>query len=256
MRIAHFSDIHFGTEQPEVVEGLAARLEELSPDLIIASGDFTMAGRHGEYERARAFLERLEPPVIATPGNHDLPVYNLFARFFRPLERYRRYVELVTVSSVTVEGVALISVNSARPWDLSFDWSHGHLSSKQIDEVDRFFDSATDAAFKGLVVHHPFVLPEDLPRFRTIGNADAMLAVLAKHGVQAAFAGHLHRQFSATRELPVESGTYELRVLQVATATSSRRRDQPNAFALYTIEGGEIEVEEQIWDGARFSPRG
>ena len=75
MRIVHVSDIHFGTETAELVAGLVERVRGLAPDLIIASGDFTMAGRPREFIPAARLLGELGgdgTPVIATPGNHDL----------------------------------------------------------------------------------------------------------------------------------------------------------------------------------------
>lgn len=252
MKIVHFSDIHFGTEVPEIVDGLSRRLGELEPDLIVASGDFTMAARHRECEAARRFLRSLPWPVLATPGNHDMPVYNLLERFTRPFARYRAYIEPETVDRVACEDAALISVNSARPWDLSFDWSHGRLSNRQIDVVDRFFADQPLARFKALVVHHPFYVPEDLPGFRVIRNGEAMLDVLARHRVDAVLTGHLHRQFLTSRSLAIGDETHRVMLLQVATVASDRHRNQPNAFAVIDIEDDGVLVAEEVWAGSRF----
>lgn len=254
MRIAHLSDLHFGAEIPEAVDALLIRLLELDPDLVVISGDFTMAARHAEFDRARAFLERLPMPVIATPGNHDIPVYNPIERFARPFRRYTRCIAPITEDRFASPGAALLSANSARPWDISFNWSHGRLSDKQIDEADRFFADNRGAAFKALVAHHPFVVPEDLPGFRTIRNGDAMLDILARHRVHAVLSGHLHRQFTTTRTIPLEADNHEIALLQVATATSSRRRDQPNAFAVIHTDPAPFRVGEEIWNGTAYEP--
>ncbi|MDQ3776050.1 MAG: hypothetical protein M3461_17705 [Pseudomonadota bacterium] len=55
------------------------------------SGDLTERARSGQFKAARAFLEALCARWIVVPGNHHLPLYNLFARFLRPLANYRRY---------------------------------------------------------------------------------------------------------------------------------------------------------------------
>ncbi len=252
MMIAHVSDLHFGAALPDVVDGLRDRLIELAPDLVVASGDFTMAGRHGEYRAAREAVESWGLPVLATPGNHDVPVYNPWERFIRPFARYARYMDPATFDRYTGDDAALLALNSARPWDLSFNWSHGRLSGEQVKEADAFFGERADASFKALVVHHPFFVPEDLPGFRTIGNADAMLDVLARHRVDAVLTGHLHRQFRAARNLPLKGDEHTVSLLQVATATSSRHRDQPNAFAVIRTGRERFEYSTEVWNGERF----
>lgn len=255
MRIAHLSDLHFGAEIPDVVVGLHARLAELRPDLVVISGDFTMAARHREFADARAFVERLPFPVLSTPGNHDIPAHNLAERFGLPFRRFDRAIGSITANRFAADGVAMLSLNSARPWDLSFNWSHGRLSDAQVAEAGRYFAEHADAPFKALVVHHPFFVPEALPGFRTIGNGEAMLGVLARHGVDAVLSGHLHQQSRTMRCLEFESRSHDITLLQVATATSSRHRDQPNAFAVIETGGGAFELAAEVWTGSAFEPR-
>ncbi len=254
MRIAHISDLHFGTHVPELVEGLAVRLEELSPDLIIASGDFTMAGRHHEFAQAAAFLRRLRAPVLAVPGNHDVPVYNLAERFTRPFARFRHYLSDITTTNHIGGGACVLGVNSARPWDLSFNWSHGHLSNRRVRITDRFFARHQEVPFRALVIHHPFYVPEEFPGFRTIGNGDAMMRVLAQRGVQAVFAGHLHAQFVVSREIALGDGPRSVVVMQVASVTSTRHRNQTNAFNLVEADGSGAVITAQAWSGSAYAP--
>lgn len=267
MKIVHISDIHFGTEIPLLIEALLVRIGELGPDLVIASGDFTMAARTGEYRAAASMLDRLGVPVLATPGNHDMPVYNLFARFFTPFARYDRWIAPRTLDRFVSEKAAILSLNSARPWDLSFNWSHGRLSNAQIAEADRFFAGTSPSAFRALVVHHPFYVPEELPGFRTIGNGDAMLDVLARRGVQAVFSGHLHHRSETARTLEIDAGSKTVHLFQVGTVTSHRHRGEgdqgANGFSLVEIDSGprapggpasRAVVTPQIADGAGFVP--
>lgn len=262
MRIVHVSDIHFGTETAELVAGLVERARALAPDLIIASGDFTMAGRPREFIPAARLLSELGgdgTPVIATPGNHDLPVYNLWDRFVRPFARYQKWIEPVSQRAFVDERAAVLSLNSARRWDLSLNWSHGRLSRSQILEADRFFAGAQDAAFRALAVHHPFHVPEQLPGFRTIGRGEAMLDVLAKRRVHAVFSGHLHlREVIARRfeiEADAERGSWEVSLVQAGTATSTRGREDAERNSFNRVEvgaDGSFRVVAQVWDGQGF----
>lgn len=252
MRIVHASDIHFGTHLETLVESFVRTVRGLDPDLVVLSGDFTMAGRHWEFERASDLISRIGRPVLATPGNHDLPVYNLFERFLMPFRRYDRYIRSTTLDRFVGDGAVLLALNSARPWDLSLNWSHGRLSGAQIEEADRFFGQHSGAPFKGLVVHHPFYVPEDLPGFRKIARADQMLRVLAEHRVNAVFSGHLHQQSMTTRELEVDAGMHTLSLVQVASVTSTRHRDQPNAFCVLETGNEAVSVREYVARDTEF----
>lgn len=91
-KIAHISDLHFGANDAAVVEGLVADIQRLSPDLVAVSGDLTQRASSAEFRAARAFLRRLPRPVLVTPGNHDVPLWDVFRRFASPLARFQKYV--------------------------------------------------------------------------------------------------------------------------------------------------------------------
>ena len=85
--VAHLSDLHFGRIDPAALEPLRRRVIELTPDLVVISGDLTQRARAQQFREARAFLDSLPGPQIVVPGNHDVPLYNVLARFLRPLAR-------------------------------------------------------------------------------------------------------------------------------------------------------------------------
>lgn len=87
--IVHLSDIHFGRVDTSVVTPLINTVTSLRPDLVAVSGDLTQRARVSEFTHARRFLDTLPHPQIVVPGNHDVPLHNIFSRFSHPLERYR-----------------------------------------------------------------------------------------------------------------------------------------------------------------------
>src|SRR4051812_14375682 len=89
-RIAHLSDLHFGAEDPAVAAALVADLAAFAPDLVLVSGDLTQRARARGSAAARAWLDPLPYPRLAVPGNHDLPLWPVWRRAFRPLRRFRR----------------------------------------------------------------------------------------------------------------------------------------------------------------------
>src|SRR4051812_19346146 len=95
-RLVHLSDLHFGAHDETLVEGVAARIDDLKPDLVVISGDFTQRARTEQFKDACRFLEQLQRAgheVLGGPGNHDVPLYDVLRRFLSPLARYRRFID-------------------------------------------------------------------------------------------------------------------------------------------------------------------
>ena len=77
----HLSDLHFGRVDQRVYGPLIEAVHALKPDLIAVSGDLTQRARSAEFEAARKFLDALPQPQIVVPGNHDVPLHNVYERF-------------------------------------------------------------------------------------------------------------------------------------------------------------------------------
>src|SRR3954470_5918114 len=105
-RLVHLSDLHFGAHDQRLVEAVERSVNELKPDLVVISGDFTQRAKTEEFEEACRFLQRLRDgghEVLGVPGNHDVPLYDVLRRFMSPLTRYKRYIDdvLCPVHEVT-----------------------------------------------------------------------------------------------------------------------------------------------------------
>src|SRR5688572_10615602 len=87
--LVHLSDLHFGRIDAALLDPLRTAVLGTKPDLIAISGDFTQRARRSEFAEARRFLASLHAPKLTVPGNHDVPLWNIGARFFAPLDRYK-----------------------------------------------------------------------------------------------------------------------------------------------------------------------
>lgn len=252
--VAHISDLHFGRIDPAVVEGLHAALRACRPDLVVVSGDLTQRARTRQFLAARDFLDRLALPYLVVPGNHDIPAYDLLARFTRPLGRYRRYIVDQLYPIHCDDEIAAFGLNTARPLVAHWNWAHGSLSHGQLARAGVVLGSLPAGLFKIVVTHHPFLPPPDAPRTRLVGRAGRALEVFKQHGVDLLLAGHLHRSYSgdvASHHAMIE---HSILVIQAATATSTRLRNEPNAFNLLTIDGGRLGLTVWGWTGTAFAP--
>ena len=86
--LLQISDTHFGTEQPPVVAALLALARQQAPELVVLSGDITQRARPAQFKAAWIFTEQLAAPLLAIPGNHDIPLFDLWARLRHPYARH------------------------------------------------------------------------------------------------------------------------------------------------------------------------
>jgi len=151
-RVLHLSDLHFGAGDDDAIErGAPVLIERFQPELVIASGDLSHRGREDQLARASGFLRSLGPPVLAIPGNHDIP-YSFPARFTRSFREFERQWETTepTYSSATLHVVGL---NSVRPWR----HQSGGLRTAKLAEAEARLREAQPDAFRIVVLHHHLI---------------------------------------------------------------------------------------------------
>ena len=158
-RIAHLSDIHFGANDAKIVDSTVAWLQEQRPDLVIISGDFTQRARIAQFRQAAAWLNRLRADghnILAVPGNHDVPLYDVVRRFAAPLRRYKRWISSDLCPWFESESVAVLGINTAR----SLTFRDGRINHDQMKLIERSFAAVAPEKTRILVTHHPlFAMP-------------------------------------------------------------------------------------------------
>lgn len=238
-RIAHISDLHFGRHSNEVAEALVQSINGHQPHVIALSGDFTQRARTSEFAAARHFLDRIPQPKILVPGNHDVPLYNIFSRFLHPFARYE--LHLATIGQpdnfYTDEEIAVLGLNTAR----RLTRKNGRVSKEQMGEIADVLGTLPEGVFKILVTHHPLANPEGAPTLELAGRAVRAMSAVKKAGVHLLLSGHHHRAVSGGNvEL---EGHGSVLILHAGTAISTRMRGgRANSYNLVEIAGNTVSV--------------
>jgi 3',5'-cyclic AMP phosphodiesterase CpdA len=247
-RLLHVSDLHTGThEEPDVERALARFVERVGPRLVVASGDLAHRGRREQLERAAALLRSLGPPVLAVPGNHDLPYTP--ARFVRPWAEFERVWE-TTEPTATLPGLHVLGLNSARP----FRQQGGALSSAQLEDARGRLAAAEPGALRVVVFHHhPLGAPWRAARKRPISHRDRVLRTLVDAGADLILAGHIHQAAVSERhEFEVVGDEARTAVVAIAPGLGRprpRRLGEAQGLHVHEADGDAIVIRTFRWSG-------
>lgn len=252
--IAHVSDVHFGRHDPQIVAALETWLFAQRPDLVVISGDFTQRARVAQYKEACAFVERLEAgglDLLAVPGNHDVPLYDVVRRFVRPLHRYRRFIDDELCPWFESDDLAVLGINTAR----SLTIKDGSISLEQMTTIRQCFRDVPAEKTRILVTHHPlFAMPigDEGELTKVVKRHSDALTAVAEAGVHLLLAGHFHRTYARAAREMVENAGPAL-VIQAGTATSTRLRgDEAQSFNWIETKPDALRLRVHVWDEDRF----
>jgi 3',5'-cyclic AMP phosphodiesterase CpdA len=232
--LLQISDPHFGTEQVPVLQALERLVHDLQPDVVLMSGDITQRARRAQFDAARRFVDRLAPrALLAIPGNHDIPLFNLLARLAAPYAGYQRVFGTALEGEHQTPELLLLSLNSTRPWR----HKHGELSPAQIERVAARLRRAAAAQLRVVVLHHPVWAMRPSDEANLVRGHREALATWTAAGIDLVLGGHIHLPY--VHALPAPPGRCPPWAVQAGTAVSERVRDGvPNSVNLIRCGSG------------------
>lgn len=253
MRLAQVSDTHFGTERPEVVAGVLRALADLRPDATILSGDVTQRAQPAEFEAARRFVDGWprEARRIVIPGNHDVPLYNLWRRFTAPYAEYERWLG-PTESFWRRDGIAVLALNSTDP-RLG---KYGRLPPARLQARLREARAACGTDLLLVVAHQPLWTAWGADRSQTLIGRRRTARLLAEARVDVVFSGHVHVPLLSTSAVSDPLLDWRFVLCGAGTAVSHRTRPgAPNSFNVVDLDadGPALTLARHDWTGERFA---
>ena len=252
--LLQISDLHFGTEQPHVMQALLALANEKKPDVLVVSGDITQRATHKQFSHARAFCDRFGiAHMLSLPGNHDIPLYNLLARLVRPYAAYQQAFGDVLEPELTTPSLCLVTVNTTRWWR----HKNGEVSQAQIAQVCRQLSRATAQQLRVVVVHQPVHVLRPQDEHDRLRGWQPAVQAWAAAGADIVMGGHIHLPYVCELSSTASGLSRRLWCVQAGTAVSSRtRREAPNSVNLIKFspvaDGVRCSVER--WDYEKAKP--
>ena len=241
--LVHLSDLHFGRVDENLLEPLRQCVTGIAPHLLVISGDLTQRARGEQFEQARQFLDTLPQPQLVVPGNHDVPLHNVFRRFVNPLKEYRRHITPDLEPFFSDDEIAVAGINTAR----SLTFKDGRINQEQIALLLERFHALDEPITKIVVTHHPFDLPESRGDDDLVRRASKAMKAFAACGADILLAGHMHLSHAGSTAARYSLGGYAALTIQAGTATSTRERGEANSFNAIRIDGDEVRLDAWQW---------
>lgn len=234
--LLHISDLHFGRVQNEILHSLENFLTNLlnPPHLIILTGDLTQRARKEQFLEAKSFLEKLPCPVFLVPGNHDVPLYNLFLRFFQPYKKFRKYMKPWADLFYEDDHVAVCGL-----WTVdNFKIEEGLIPSDHLKLAEAKFKSVAPHKTKILAFHHPVLKSQKLQHKK-------LQSQLLEIEADILMWGHDHQSGAkywaeAEKKFPL--------LVAAGTTISSRTRHEANSFNWLKINPHQVEVATYVFN--------
>lgn len=232
LRIAHLSDPHFGTILPGVREGLHATLQELQPHLILLTGDITQRARAWQFREAQIFVDSLSPiPLICVPGNHDIPLFNLFGRFFTPYRGFQKYFKYLLEKDYTQGDVMVTGLNSTSRWR--------HIQGKlNLERIQQHLGNKNKLTKVHIVAfHHPMDCAKSQDEKNLLKNNSNVMSLLEENKIDLVVGGHIHDPYVTLSNLRYPQINRKMVICVAGTCLSSRtRKGAPNSFNLIDVD--------------------
>lgn len=225
IKIIHISDPHFGTTSSEKIRSLTEAIYNLQPDMVLVSGDITQRARRQQFLQAREFYDQLSPfSVISVPGNHDIPLFNLFARFFDPYHGYRKILGAELHEQKRLRWLEVVALNSTHP-------SRHVNGALSLAEQSRLLGFSTESKFRIALLHHPLDCAEQADEKNLLLHAESIMHHLEGNKVDLVLTGHIHDPLVRLSHHRYPNSLRPCILTVAGTCLSSRTRPgAPNSF--------------------------
>ncbi len=181
---AHISDLHVGALafRPELLVKVINEVNEMNPDVTILTGDLTENGYYMEFEKAAEYIDTIDTPLLAIPGNHD--ARHVGDQCFSDVIKNRcRTLDLKD------KGIKVIGLDSSEP-----DLDYGKVGrAQQLFMEEELKEAQNHNLYKIIALHHHIIpVPKTGRERNVLSDAGDILQSLIDGGANLVLSGHKH----------------------------------------------------------------
>lgn len=239
----HLSDLHFGRHDDEVIKALHYFLEAQKSQInhILITGDFTQRARVSQFKKAARFIQELGLPVVAIPGNHDIPLFNLLRRWLKSYGRYDRLLSPHVCEAFEDDETIILGLRTTNKWTVK----NGRFKTRDAEIVAARFAKAKDK-IKILLCHHPLFDTSTEDGSGVEGDQVGLRDRILDADPDLILSGHGHA--SSVKLLADKKSGNPTVLISAGTVFSTRTRTESNAFNWIGFENGKGHVETIMFD--------
>lgn len=225
--IAHISDLHVSQSDfnEEIFLKAVDEINDLSPDMVLLTGDITDNGYYKNYEMATSYLKMFKAPLFAVPGNHDSRN--------RGYETFEEFIGERSWRVLTKDGLIVVGLDSSSP-----DLNTGHIGREQQIWMEHQLKKAKSNGIDFSVValhHHVIPVPRTGRERNVLHDSGDILESLIENDVDLVISGHKH--------VPHIWKLEETLFVNAGSLSSYKLRGKDlNSYNTYFIEDGKVEI--------------
>jgi 3',5'-cyclic AMP phosphodiesterase CpdA len=182
--VAHISDLHVGALafRPELLVKVINEVNEMNPDVTILTGDLTENGYYMEFEKVAEYIDTIDTPLLAIPGNHD--ARHVGDQCFSDIIK-RRCITL----DLKDKGIKVIGLDSSEP-----DLDYGKVGRAQQEFMEKELKEAQDHdLYKIIALHHHIIpVPKTGRERNVLSDAGDILQSIIDGCANLVLSGHKH----------------------------------------------------------------